>query len=72
MGNFTMDDLRQAISNIGSSKRTDNKLTIPASDYLWMSDEEFISMCRMKDVEFMGGSEMVNKMKERMKKLNIQ
>lgn len=69
---LTLEDLKKIVKDLESVPRREFKITVPASDHLWMTDEQFTAMCRTKGLEFWGGSEMVNKMKARIKKLNIK
>ncbi len=74
---FTLESFKEVIRSFEQLYRKP-KYQIPCSDFEWMSDEEFISFLKSAgedkyiDWEFIGGTENYNKVRERMKKLNLE
>lgn len=62
---------REIEESLNRRPREPQPITLPASDYPSMSDQEFTNMVTMKGVRFMGGSEGCDRMMERCKRLNI-
>ena len=68
---LTEQELKELFSKLIKSSKEPRIIQMPAFDYDFLTDEEFISVIRSPHVKFIGGFEGIRKMRERAIKLGI-